>query len=168
MLCTLCASTACRTSVSCFRFFRSSATTTGSSSAFAARRFLPATSSAMRCWRSAGVSVHRLLGAPRVAELPPRENCRAFSFVGSVNSALEELVFVISRELVKKAHFQGGQMMMEGPASTRHVSVSSASQLPMEMRSVVSACNMHELHCTYLNLLPSPFLLLHKFSYTFI
>ena len=55
------------------------------------RRFLPETSSARRCCRSAGVSVQREESFLEVlADAVPRENWRAFSFVVSRSVDIDE------------------------------------------------------------------------------
>lgn len=79
---TVCSSTPLLISSSIFRFFLASKASSSVGSAFDALFFFPDTSSANRCCRSAGVSVHRELST-FLAGAAVRANCRALSFVGS-------------------------------------------------------------------------------------
>jgi hypothetical protein len=83
---TVCFSTFFLISSSRFRFFLASSSASGvdsaSSGALAARRFFPDTSSAIRCYRSAGVSVQSELST-FFAGAAERANWRGLSFVVS-------------------------------------------------------------------------------------
>jgi hypothetical protein len=83
---TLCASICSFSSRSRFLLLAISSSSTialtPSAAASSARLRLPDTSSAKRCCRSAGVSVHRFEAADFLSVVE-RENCRLFSFVGS-------------------------------------------------------------------------------------
>lgn len=80
------------------------------SGAFAALRFLPETSSASRCCRSAGVSVQSELST-FLAGATERANCRAFSFVGSSAGSIVRLVWeaeAIIDSQPNKSELEGG------------------------------------------------------------
>ena len=125
----MCSSTPRRTSSSCrLRLRVSPASSVGSTST--ARRRFPATSSAMRCCRSAGVSVHSDVSALRDG-CAVRANCRGrVSFVGSIATGASVPVGRRPGEGDGVTYIRGGRTRTAGRASTLLASRLSASTLP--------------------------------------